>query len=113
MRIDKKVLIKSSMQIIKHTKDIRIFMKDAVEYAKKGDFLASNECMIAAKEKLKNLRHTKIKVMQEKMSEDNETYHLLFSYVQDILVSTSKEYNLSMQIIDLYCTVKDKRLENV
>lgn len=100
-KLDESPLIEVAMQIILHAGDARSFATDALEAAKKGDFVTADDLIVRADAQVLEAHKTQTEVIQGAMSGTDYGYSLLFAHAQDTFMTIMSEIRLTKQIVDV------------
>ncbi len=95
-------LIKTAMKIIMHAGDARNNAEEAINLAKKEDFLNARKKMNEAKENIRLAHISQTKIIQNEMSGCKYDISLLFNHAQDTLMTIMSEVKIISSVIDLY-----------
>ncbi|VUX02252.1 Lichenan-specific phosphotransferase enzyme IIA component [Streptococcus constellatus] len=99
-------LIHVAMQIILHAGNARNYLNEALEYAKKFDFIQAEEKMAEASAEIILAHKSQTSTVQNEMSGKSYDYSLLFNHAQDTLMTVMSEINIGQQLIDILKLIK-------
>lgn len=106
MSIENSPLTEVAMKIILHAGDARNLAKEAIDCAKKNEFLQSYEKLNLARAEIVKAHKSQTEVIQGEMSGEQYENNLLFTHAQDTLMTISSEVNLTKSMIELFELIK-------
>ena len=97
-----KNLLKASMKIISSAGDGRNLIQQAIAASSLGNENESQEYLRQANEEIKSAHIEQTKILQTKMSlENEESAKTLFTHAQDTLMTINSEYYLAVNLIQM------------
>lgn len=100
-----------AMAIIVPCGDARNKVRRALDLAYQGDEAAAVESLDAAREKLKEAHQAQTDIVQGEASGERQSYSVLFTHAQDILMTAMSEESLARQLVGYAASVEQRLAE--
>lgn len=96
------------LTIISNSGSARSFAMEAIQYAKKGEFSRSKQCIEDAEEKLAAAHKEQTKLIQAEAQGAKTNISLLLIHAQDHLMTAMTMKELALEIVDLHKKISEK-----
>ena len=101
-------MIDSSMQIILHAGDARMYCTVALKAIEDFDFLKAEENMKLADDSITIAHKIQTDVIQSEAGGEKQEYSILFTHAQDTLMTIYSEINLAKRIMKIMKKVDER-----